>query len=46
MKYLPKVMDELVLACVDYAQLQKTDCELLGQLLGQNSGSDPQTETV
>jgi hypothetical protein len=45
-KYLPKVMDELVQACVDYAQLQKTDCELLALLLGQSLGSDPQIETA
>lgn len=31
--YLPKVMDELVQACVDYAEQQKTDCELLAGLL-------------
>lgn len=45
-KYLPKATDELVKACVDYAEQQKTDCELLGQLLGQNLGSDPQIETA
>ncbi|MDF3126010.1 DUF2252 family protein [Rheinheimera sp. 1928-s] len=32
-KYLPKATDALVQACVDYAEQQKTDCELLGQLL-------------
>lgn len=42
--YLPKVMDELVQACVDYAEQQKMDCELLGQLVGQSS--DPQIETA
>ena len=31
--YLPKVMDELVQACVDYAELQKLDCQLLAELV-------------
>lgn len=45
-KYLPKAMDELIQACVDYAELQKTDCELLGQLLAQNLSSEPEIETA
>lgn len=45
-KYLPKAMDELVQACVDYSELQKTDCELLGQLLAQNLSSEPEIETA
>ncbi|MBU0914306.1 MAG: DUF2252 family protein, partial [Gammaproteobacteria bacterium] len=32
-KYLPKATDELVQACIDYAEQQKTDCELLAGLL-------------
>lgn len=44
--YLPQAMDELMQACIDYAEQQKTDCALLAGLLGQNSGSDPQIETA
>lgn len=36
-KYLPDTIDALVQACVDYAQQQKTDCQLLGQLLTNQS---------
>ena len=32
-QYLPQATDALVQACVDYAEQQKTDCDLLAQLL-------------
>lgn len=32
-EYLPKATDALIQACVDYAEQQKIDCELLRQLL-------------
>lgn len=31
--YLPKAIDALIAACVDYAEQQKTDCALMRQLL-------------
>ena len=44
-KYLPKAMDELVHACIDYAEQQKADCELLSALLSQSLDADSSSET-